>query len=182
MEKFVNSYEYFTEQSDLLLKKIEILIDDILHIYQHIQINKKICSMLLDRIEVFMNLSKFQSKEWLTKSYKQLQYHYNTLHQLVYLLEEIKEFVDDMSNLKKFRKYLNIEQKFMKIIERFDEICIILRVIDSNTLKEINTQKEMRCLRLDLANNKQVKQENFFFKKINFKGFIINFKINNFYM
>ena len=157
------SYENFLRQSEPLLKKIKILIDEILHTYQHIQINKRICGMLLDRIhkiETFVSSSKYRPKEVLTKSAMQHQHYqhcYNTLHQLLYLLDQTREFINDISHLKTLRKCLNIEQKFIKIIERYDEICKTLQIIDPSTIKESNTQKEMRRLQLDLENNKKVK-------------------------
>ncbi|CAB4412862.1 unnamed protein product [Rhizophagus irregularis] len=148
-------YENFLRQSDPLLNKIEIKINEILHIYQHIQFNKKICGVLLDRIQkikTFVNSSKYRPIS--AKSSKEYQPLYDALHQLLYLLEEIKEFIDDMSHLKKFRKCLNIEQKFKKIIDRYDDICIIL-INDQSTTNEAIKQKEMRYLQSDLADNKK---------------------------
>ncbi|CAG8779736.1 8703_t:CDS:1, partial [Cetraspora pellucida] len=103
------------------------LINEIIKIYEAAQYNKKICAALMDRVtsaEAAVKILQRRKKEF-EENFRKIEYQ-KAFIRLINSLEKIKEFIDDVTQLKGLNKYViatNIEKRFKQLTEEY-EACM----------------------------------------------------------
>ncbi|GBB93292.1 hypothetical protein RclHR1_21450001 [Rhizophagus clarus] len=125
-----------------LVTIITILTKEIALAYESVQYNKRICGILVNRVEAaevaikgLMRQKEDNLEQFLNQDY------YESFENFVTCLEKIKEFFYNISQLSKFEKVIksgNIKEKFQDIINEFD-IC----AHDLNLAISITTNEQM---------------------------------------
>jgi hypothetical protein len=161
----INQLEGASKVSDSILPFIPLIAEvsrivlDIIQIYQTAEHNKRICGSLLSRataaetavknlkIRRLENESLFRSKEY-----------YKNFQRLVIIIEKIKKFIDDISQIKGLRKFLaaySIEKEFFDLTSEFDALMRILNfsIAVSN---QIQMEEDKKILSHDIKEMMQV--------------------------
>ncbi|CAB4485522.1 unnamed protein product [Rhizophagus irregularis] len=117
---------------DVLISDILDLIKNILELYETIQFNKKICDCLIDRIEsTEMSIKSLKRHKEENVGYFLQQNIYYGYHKFIDLLERIRHFITDISQLHGLRKFKSVEklkEHFRNITREFDDLVINLRL------------------------------------------------------
>ncbi|CAG8578086.1 1894_t:CDS:2 [Diversispora eburnea] len=129
------------------------ILNQVIHIYDVAQHNKKICGVLLDRVTVadaaVRNL-KIRRKEYISFFTKS---NYLALKGFVNTIKEIKKFASEISQLSKISKYLraeSIDDTFRELAKKFDDHMNVLQfaiTIDS----KIQSAKDAQVIKEDLG-------------------------------
>ncbi|RIA82661.1 kinase-like domain-containing protein [Glomus cerebriforme] len=125
---------------DVLISEILDLMKNILELYETIQYNKKICDCLIDRVEsTEMAIKSLKRHKEENVGYFLQQEIYYGYHKFIDLLERIRQFITDISQLHGLRKFFSVEnliEHFKSIIKEFDDIVINLRLKVSYSKKD----------------------------------------------
>ncbi|CAB4373870.1 unnamed protein product [Rhizophagus irregularis] len=104
-----------------LIETASGLIKLIIEICQAAEYNKKICRALAERVGITVGalelLKLRQEKELRDEVY------YDAFNKFIYILEKIKNYIDEISNIQGFRRYAKaifVKEKFMKLTEEYD--------------------------------------------------------------
>ncbi|CAG8729920.1 36594_t:CDS:2, partial [Gigaspora margarita] len=108
-----------------MIATISVLIKEIIEIYEKAQFNKKICNSLLDRAksaEAAMNTLQRRKQENEEKFRSQV--YYNNFMKFKNVLEKIKNFAGEVTQIRGISKYLNasnIKDKFLELTRDYDQ-------------------------------------------------------------
>ncbi|CAG8495097.1 23566_t:CDS:2 [Gigaspora margarita] len=108
-----------------MIVTISILIKDITEIYEKAQFNKKICNSLLDRAksaEAAINTLQRRKQENEEKFRSQL--YYNSFMKFKNILEKIKNFAGEVTQIREINKYINasyVKDKFLELTSEYDK-------------------------------------------------------------
>jgi hypothetical protein len=113
-----------------LISAIATITEETLKILENIEYNKKTCKNLIDRIQAVEFSVKIlvRRREENEKKFRN-QIYYKAFYRLVQNLEEIKNFVRDVSKLSGLRKFMDagtVKKKFNELIKEYDQIIIDL--------------------------------------------------------
>src|SRR6266542_900114 len=101
------SSKYF----DVLISDILDLIKNILELYETVQYNKKICDCLIDRVEsTEMAIKSLKRHKEENVGYFLQQKIYLSYHKFIDILERIRQFITDISQLHGLRKFNSVEK------------------------------------------------------------------------
>ncbi|CAG8641001.1 40810_t:CDS:10 [Gigaspora margarita] len=109
-----------------LISSVELIISEIIVIYENARYNKKICNSLMDRVGVAEQAVKFlqRRKAENERHFRNVEYYKNFVR-FVDVLKRIKEFIKNVSELKGYRKFVHsrsIKQKFENIVKEFETV------------------------------------------------------------
>jgi uncharacterized protein YggU (UPF0235/DUF167 family) len=169
-----------------LIETASILITKII---ESCEANENICDTLAERMEIT------RSSIELLKKYERTLYknsYYEAFHKFIYVLENIKEYTEDILKLPGFvRNYIlinSIKEKFMKLTEECDNAMKNLRFImtvesegqiDSKDLSDVSLEKDRSASysfypgQLENFKNKDLTAEDIVSLLPLFKNFII---------
>ncbi|KAF0558605.1 kinase-like protein [Gigaspora margarita] len=108
-----------------MIATISVLIKEIIEIYEKAQFNKKICNSLLDRAksaEAAMNTLQRRKQE--NEEKFRSQAYYNSFMKFKNVLEKIKNFAGEVTQIRGISKYLdasNIKDKFLELTRDYDQ-------------------------------------------------------------
>nr|CAG8532112.1 3828_t:CDS:10 [Entrophospora candida] len=151
-----------------LIGSIAAITDETLKILENVEYNKKTCKNLIDRIQAveFSVKILIRRREEHEENFCNAVY-YRSFYRLVQNLEDIKNFVRDVSKLNGLRKFTgskSVKKKFKELIKEYDQAIIDLHftkcvadeeqrlgVTDNN--KQINkVLEQISLMRQDLLN------------------------------
>lgn len=99
-----------------LIETASGLIKAIIEVCQAAEYNKKICRALAERVGITVGalelLKLRQEKELRDEVY------YDAFNKFIYILEKIKNYIDEISNIQGFRRYAKaifVKEKFMRL-------------------------------------------------------------------
>ncbi|CAG8438913.1 5151_t:CDS:2 [Acaulospora morrowiae] len=152
-----------------LVAEVANLVNEIIQIYQTAEHNKRICGSLLSRAtaaETSVNLLKIRRSEY-EESFKSKEFYIN-LQKLVTVIEKIKNFIKEVSQIKGLRRFMSarsIEGEFQDLIEEFDGLMRVLNFTMA-VKNQIQAEEDKKVLDHDIKEMKK------YLKKI--KGGIVN--------
>ncbi|RHZ79863.1 hypothetical protein Glove_140g132 [Diversispora epigaea] len=132
------------------------ILNQVIHIYDVAQHNKKICGVLLDRVTVAdaaVRSLKIRRKEYISFFTKS---NYVALLGFANTIKEIRKFASEISQLSKISKYLraeSIDDTFRELAKKFDDYMNVLQfaiTIDS----KIQSAKDSQVIKEDLGTMK----------------------------
>ncbi|PKY42315.1 kinase-like protein [Rhizophagus irregularis] len=144
-----------------LITETTLLIKQTVESYESAQYNKKSCAVLIQRVqaaEVALNHCNQGNKKNFCK-----QSYYHSFERFVAVLREIKGFIQDVTHLSGYRKFIsndNIKVRFQQLITDFDSIVGDLQLI------MIIANKEKRRKDIDIL-QKDINEMTKFLEKIN---------------
>ncbi|KAF0429942.1 kinase-like protein [Gigaspora margarita] len=110
-----------------LFNMVTNLLDQMLQIYENAKCNTKICVALLDRVEIAQTAVKLlQRKYQANENNFRNQNYYHAWVRFVNVLENIRKFAKEITQLKYFQKFINanaVKDSFEKNIKEFEEVC-----------------------------------------------------------
>jgi hypothetical protein len=145
-----------------LISRIEDILDEVVDLIQEAEHNRRICDVLKQRVyvaylavfEIKVKRSNYQ--EFFNKK------NYLYLQHLVTVIEHIKNFIENISKIKKLLKFKyvqtkSIEKTFKELCKDFD-ICIInIDTLDfTTTIKSKIHLEEAEALKADQEELKKV--------------------------
>src|SRR4051812_670048 len=111
-----------------LIRELASISNEIEETYQTAEFNKRICGVMLGRIQVIEKIAKnLENREENDKIFSKK--NYIILQSLVNFIAQIRKFMQDISQLKGFAKYIqikNIEKAFIELNNEFDSIVQFL--------------------------------------------------------
>ncbi|CAB4392303.1 unnamed protein product [Rhizophagus irregularis] len=149
------------------------LIKQTVEAYEYAQYNKKSCAVLIQRVqaaEVALNHCNQGSEKNFCK-----QSYYHSFERFVAVLREIKGFIQDLTHLSGYRKFIsndNIKVRFQQLITDFDSIVSDLQLI------MFISNEEKRRKDIDIL-QKDINEMTRFLEKINGGVTTSDKKINN---
>ncbi|RHZ63719.1 hypothetical protein Glove_328g19 [Diversispora epigaea] len=110
-----------------LFSIVSTVVDKLNIIYENAKCNQKICSALMDRVEIVQQAtgSLKRKKKENEKNFSNQQY-YNAWIRLTHVLNNINKFAEDVTQQSVFQKYINanaVKAAFDKNIKEFEEAC-----------------------------------------------------------
>ncbi|RHZ78091.1 hypothetical protein Glove_168g253 [Diversispora epigaea] len=109
-----------------LIRAVTLVISEIMIVYETIQYNKKICDSLMDRINAaeaaIKTLKRRQTEN--EKNFRNQEY-YKSFIRFVNIMERIKAFMVDVSDLNKYQKFLHsglVKSTFNSLSKDFDKV------------------------------------------------------------
>ncbi|CAG8534909.1 20884_t:CDS:2 [Cetraspora pellucida] len=110
-----------------LFNMVTNILTQMLSIYENAKCNEKICLALLDRVEIAQTAvkslqRKYQANE---KNFRD-QVYYDAWIRFVNVLENIRKFSKEVTQLNYFQKFMNanaVKDAFEKNIKEFEEVC-----------------------------------------------------------
>ncbi|CAB4373871.1 unnamed protein product [Rhizophagus irregularis] len=109
-----------------LIQTATNLIKNIVDIYEMAEYNKKICNVLIERVELTrVSIELLQIRKLKREKELRNESYYNAFCKFIYVLEKIKEYAKDISKIHVFRKYAkanSVKEKFIKLTEEYDNI------------------------------------------------------------
>ncbi|RHZ46440.1 hypothetical protein Glove_621g62 [Diversispora epigaea] len=109
-----------------LISSVIILTKEITTVYGTVQYNKKICSSLMDRVDVSeLFIKTLQRREIEKEKNFRKQEYYNSFIRFIDVIKRIKKFIVDISNLDSCQKFLHtssIKDIFDSLVNDFDEV------------------------------------------------------------
>ncbi|CAI2178739.1 5396_t:CDS:2, partial [Funneliformis geosporum] len=140
-----------------LITEVAKIYNEIVEIYQAAEHNKKICGILLDRVQVadadVKNLKNRRDENVKFFSEKNL---FN-LNKLLNVIVKIRKFVEEISQLKGLKKYIqakNIEKRVNELMNEFDSTIQLLQfslMVDFS----INADKDNKDIKADVEDLNQ---------------------------
>ncbi|KAF0426246.1 kinase-like protein [Gigaspora margarita] len=110
-----------------LFNMVTNILNQMLQIYENAKCNDKICAALLERVEIAQTAvkslqRKYQANE---KKFRNQDYYYAWVR-FVNVLENIRKFAKEVTQLTYFQKFINanaVKDAFEKNIKEFEEVC-----------------------------------------------------------
>ncbi|CAG8516422.1 12254_t:CDS:2 [Gigaspora rosea] len=110
-----------------LFNMVTNILNQMLQIYDNAKCNEKICAALLERVEIAQTAvkslqRKYQANE---KKFRNQDYYYAWVR-FVNVLENIRKFAKEVTQLTYFQKFINanaVKDAFEKNIKEFEEVC-----------------------------------------------------------
>ncbi|RHZ75816.1 hypothetical protein Glove_209g127 [Diversispora epigaea] len=109
-----------------LIAAVTFVISEIVAVYETVQYNKKICNSLMDRVNTaeaaIKTLKRRQTEN--EKNFRNQEY-YQSFIRFVNIMERIKAFMVDVSNLNKYQKFLHsssVKSTFNSLSKDFDKV------------------------------------------------------------
>ncbi|CAG8492123.1 3656_t:CDS:2 [Diversispora eburnea] len=136
------------------------LIDEIVNIYNTAQHNTKICSSLVDRVQRAEYAVKVLKRRLDDKKYNTQVYYQSFIH-FKNILDKIKNYSADMTQLRGIKKYKNaylMRDKFIKLTEEFERCMQDLNFTLLVSDEEQRKYDEI-ALNQDIADLAQILQE-----------------------
>src|SRR3954454_18835139 len=100
------------------------LINAIMDIYETAEYNQNICEALVGRVKLTENaINALKRRKQKNESKFRDDEYYKAFNRLIYVLDEIKVFTADISNIHGFRKYMEayfVKDKFQKLTKDYD--------------------------------------------------------------
>jgi serine/threonine protein kinase len=97
------------------------LIKAVVEVYRTAEYNKKICRALAERVGI--TTAPLELLRIRHENESRDEAFYAAFYKFIYALENIKEYIDDISKIRGFRKYakaISVKQKFEKLTEEYD--------------------------------------------------------------
>ncbi|CAG8460193.1 1793_t:CDS:2 [Diversispora eburnea] len=108
-----------------LIGAVTIVISEIIKVYETVQYNKKICNSLMDRVNnAEAAVKTFERRQTENKDLSKQEY-YNSFVRFVEIMNRIKKFIGDVSNLNKYQKFIrsgSVKSGFDSLVKDFDEV------------------------------------------------------------
>ncbi|EXX55828.1 kinase-like domain-containing protein [Rhizophagus irregularis DAOM 181602=DAOM 197198] len=153
-----------------LIKVATDLVEKIIDIYKTAEYNKNICETLVGRVKLTENaIETLQRRKQRNEDKLCDDEYYKAFNRFIYVLEEIKEFAADITNIHGFRKYTNaysVKEKFQKLTHDYDiamkDLHFTMAIaneeqkkIDDEALKEdlAEMSKYLEKIRTDILDN-----------------------------
>ncbi|CAG8440203.1 1523_t:CDS:2 [Acaulospora morrowiae] len=134
------------------------LVDEIVTSYGKAEYNRKICLVMVDRVDAVSPCVRALHRRLENDEPRfQNRNFRDALIKLHRVLKDIKEFINDISQLTGYRKFKNIDEvkaRFLKIISEFERFCEELE-FPSNIIHGDRREEEMRNVEEDLRNMKK---------------------------
>ncbi|CAG8559262.1 25541_t:CDS:2 [Dentiscutata erythropus] len=110
-----------------LFNTVTNVLKQMLDIYDNAKCNEKICAALLDRVEIAQTAVKSLQRKYQANEKKfRSQDYYHAWVRFVNVLENIKKFAKEVTQLTYFQKFINanaVKGAFEKNIKEFEEVC-----------------------------------------------------------
>ncbi|CAG8653999.1 12966_t:CDS:2, partial [Dentiscutata heterogama] len=110
-----------------LFSMVTNISEKTLSIHKNAECNEKICMALLDRVEIAQTAVKsLQRKYQAYEEYFRNQDYYNTWVKFVNVLDNIRKFAEEVTQLSCLQRVLNpntVKYAFEKNIKEFEEVC-----------------------------------------------------------
>ncbi|CAG8752646.1 24465_t:CDS:1, partial [Racocetra persica] len=110
-----------------LFSMVTNISEKMLSIHKNAECNEKICMALLDRVEIAQTAVKsLQRKYQAYEEYFRNQDYYNTWVKFVNVLDNIRKFAEEVTQLSCLQRVLNpntVKYAFEKNIKEFEEVC-----------------------------------------------------------
>ncbi|CAG8649536.1 970_t:CDS:2 [Ambispora leptoticha] len=145
-----------------LLGAITIVIDEIIKVYEAAQYNKKICNALMDRVEAAQIAVKaLQRRQKENEKKFRNQAYYESFNRFLQVLEKIKKFIKDVSQLKGFRKFSqanSVKDRFNDLITEFDQVvsdlnlAMVIASDEQRRIDQVALEEDLAEMKLYLAN------------------------------
>src|ERR1043166_5137265 len=107
-----------------LIEKAMLLICEIIDIYETAEYNQNICETLVGRVKLAENaIDTLKRRRQKNENKFRDNEYYKAFNRFIYVLEEIKEFTADISNIHGFRKFAEayfVKEKFQKLTNSYD--------------------------------------------------------------
>ncbi len=141
-----------------LISEVATIFNEIVEVYQAAEHNKRICGVMLDRVQIaetaVKNLKnrRDENEEFFT------QKNFFHLQQLIAVIRKIRKFIGEISQLKGLSKYIqakSIEKTAKELISEFDGTIQVMHfalMIDFN----INADKVSKDIKADVEDLSQV--------------------------
>ncbi|CAG8460671.1 22569_t:CDS:2 [Cetraspora pellucida] len=154
-----------------LISGITELISEITQIYEAAQCNKKICNALLDRAKsAELALESLNRRRQGSEENFRKKEYYHAFLRFEMVLQQIKDFAIDVSQLQGFEKIFKanlVSEKFTQLTNDFDEVMKDLnftmaissdeqRINDQKNLKEDLDEMKKFFLEFEERNNKKI--------------------------
>ncbi|CAG8443160.1 7207_t:CDS:2 [Diversispora eburnea] len=114
------------------LEAAKKIIGEITKIFRNAQYNQKTCKVLVKRVNAISDVIEKLNKQKEENEKFRDQSYYNAFVRFVRILKEIKEFIQDVSQLKGQRKYAHgsaIKDRCKDLIEEFEDCCSSIQFI-----------------------------------------------------
>ncbi|CAG8493802.1 15575_t:CDS:2, partial [Racocetra fulgida] len=110
-----------------LFNMVTNIYSQMLSIYENAKCNEKICMALLDRVEIAQTAVKSLQRKYKAneKNFRDQNYYYAWVR-FVNVLDNIRKFSKEVTQLTYFQKFLNanaVKYSFEKNIKEFEEVC-----------------------------------------------------------
>ncbi|CAG8484894.1 12459_t:CDS:2 [Dentiscutata heterogama] len=141
-----------------LFREITDITNDIIELYKTAHTNKRICGVLLDRVQATeaavknLILREKEKSEFFTGPNNVI------IRKLVCIMKKIKEFIKEISELKGLRKYLvskGVEERFKELTNEFDGYIFNLNFTITIELRA-QIEKDNDVLRVDQEETNQL--------------------------
>ncbi|CAG8517479.1 3457_t:CDS:1 [Scutellospora calospora] len=140
-----------------LFSSVSTIIDSIIRTYKNAKCNQKICLALIDRVEIAQQaVNSLQRQQRDNEELFRKQNYYDAWVRFKTVLENIKKFVKEITQLSNLQKFLTanaVKDAFDKNIKEFEEVCndlnFTLAIYDRNK-RDIENKKIMEDI--DLLN------------------------------
>ncbi|CAG8614518.1 10369_t:CDS:2, partial [Scutellospora calospora] len=110
-----------------LFSMVTTIVHQLSTIYENAKCNQKICLALVERVEIAQFAVKsLQRQKQANEERFRNQSYYNAWVRFVNVLENIKKFAKEITQLSYFQKFINanaIKDAFEKNIKEFEEVC-----------------------------------------------------------
>ncbi|CAG8545691.1 10875_t:CDS:2 [Diversispora eburnea] len=126
MTKIVGSVGEITKPFVPLFAAVTLVISEISAIYETVQYNKKICNSLMDRVDAAdaaIRTLKRKKAENVINFCK--QEYYNSFIRFIYIMERIKKFMVEITNLHSYQKFVHsgsVKDRFDSLAKDFDVV------------------------------------------------------------
>ncbi|RIB27201.1 kinase-like domain-containing protein [Gigaspora rosea] len=126
----VPSFEATASHIHPLVSQMNDLVKEICNVYEDVECNKDICSIMTDRVKT----AEFAMDKMMRGEMKEDHFYerkfYQSLLKFINVLKDIKNFTEKVSKLKGLRKFLNVDEiknKYEKLIQNYDTCMNELR-------------------------------------------------------
>ncbi|RIA96769.1 kinase-like domain-containing protein [Glomus cerebriforme] len=136
-----------------LISEIAHIVSDIIKLYQTAEHNKRICGSLLSRAtaaETAVNMLKIRRLE--NEDVFKSKEYYRNFQKLVIVIGKIKDFIEEVSQIKGLRKFLaanSIEEQFQNLTEEFDGLMRVLNFTLA-VQNQIQMEEDQKVLKSDV--------------------------------
>ncbi|CAJ0832249.1 16145_t:CDS:2, partial [Entrophospora sp. SA101] len=109
-----------------LISIVTILAGEIIQVYENAQYNKKICNVFIDRVEAAqLSVKALQRRKEENVKAFQDEIYYKNFVRFTEVLRKVKDFLESISQLHGYKKYLhanNVKEKFKSLTKEFDGV------------------------------------------------------------
>ncbi|RHZ46439.1 hypothetical protein Glove_621g60 [Diversispora epigaea] len=109
-----------------LFDSVNLVISEIITVYETVQYNKKICNSLMDRVDAAVAAIKTLKRRQAENEINfRNQEYFKSFIRFIDIMKRIKNFIADVSNLNKYQKFLHsssVKDRFDSLAKDFDVV------------------------------------------------------------